>query len=857
MAAAAAMIVGVAVMSSASPVAAADYCGLPETDQNVFSVNDGLWSNPVNWSRNHLPTSGEAVCVPGGIVAQVSSASTYLLGAQGGFITTLRVEGTIRINGGNTVSLASAIFGGSNLFNGGVIQVLNGSTFDMNADQNGAPAFQNVIGGSLIQVSSGSKILLRRPFLNTGTINLTGGGQMILDSAPSSYSVGASNGAVIGGQIKMTSGSVVFGGTGALSVLATGGSTTGTIAATQSLDIACSTSSGAINWTGSLVNNGAVHFLPPLAGACEMDYTLPGGSSFTNNGTLTFGNPGVAATGGSVAYASNFFTNGGQVTNSAAGTIVVNDYWSMIGPTTNQGTITVAAGGFYEQRTDTLTNSGTLVNGDRCDLNKLDSSGGTVELKKSCNIRTTATFTASSTLRPHSSASALAKLIVAQTSSINGTIDVVTDGTPPAVGTTRDVITGPVSGTFASVTSQSPDVSYTALYPGGAVQLQAGAGAGAINAVVPGRVLDTRPNGATVDGVAQRAGLQNVGATVEIPVLNRAGVPANATAVVLNVTVTEPVGAGFVTVWPCGANRPATSSLNFAAASTVPNGVISKVGTNGKVCVFVSNATQVLADVGGYFTDASPYKPLVPARLLDTRTNGATVDGLAVGGGPVAQNVVKEVQVTNRGGVPVNATAVVLNVTVTESQGAGFVTVFPCGATPPTASNLNFVAGGTIANNVIAKVGTGGKVCFVASKGVQLLADVNGYFGVGAGFSGITPQRFLDTRQGQATVDGLGQGGGAPTAGTVVQLQVTGRVGVPGGATAAVLNITVTETQGAGFVTVFPCGSPQPTASSLNFVLGSTVPNGVIVKVGTGGKVCLVASKGTQFIADLNGYFTS
>jgi hypothetical protein len=84
---------------------------------------------------------------------------------------------------------------------------------------------------------------------------------------------------------------------------------------------------------------------------------------------------------------------------------------------------------------------------------------------------------------------------------------------------------------------------------------------------------------------------------------------------------------------------------------------------------------------------------------------------------------------------------------------------------------------------------------------------------------------------------------------------VAGRAGVPVGALAAVLNVTVTEAQGAGFVTVFPCGSVRPVASSLNYGVGSTIPNGVIAKLGDGGKVCLFVSNGTHLIADVTGYF--
>jgi hypothetical protein len=86
------------------------------------------------------------------------------------------------------------------------------------------------------------------------------------------------------------------------------------------------------------------------------------------------------------------------------------------------------------------------------------------------------------------------------------------------------------------------------------------------------------------------------------------------------------------------------------------------------------------------------------------------------------------VKVTGRGGVPLNATAVVLNVTVTDSQAAGFVTVYPCDPLPPTASNLNYGTGVIIPNAVIAKVSNTGTVCFYTHTATQILADVSGYF---------------------------------------------------------------------------------------------------------------------------------
>ena len=337
----------------------------------------------------------------------------------------------------------------------------------------------------------------------------------------------------------------------------------------------------------------------------------------------------------------------------------------------------------------------------------------------------------------------------------------------------------------------------------------------------------------TVDGQFSELGMRGAGVTTALVVTNRGGVPGNATAVTLNVTSTGSLGAGFVTVFPCGTPRPNTSNINFAAGSTVANAVTSKVGAGGKVCVYSDSPTHLIVDVNGFFVPTANYGALNPARLLDTR------DSVIPGAG-----VTTALVVTNRGGVPGNATAVTLNVTSTGSLGAGFVTVFPCGTPRPNTSNINFAAGSTVANAVTSKVGAGGKVCVYSDSPTHLIVDVNGFFVPTANYGALNPARLLDTR------DSVIPGAGVTTA-----LVVTNRGGVPGNATAVTLNVTSTGSLGAGFVTVFPCGTPRPNTSNINFAAGSTVANAVTSKVGAGGKVCVYSDSPTHLIVDVNGFF--
>jgi plastocyanin len=201
-------------------------------------------------------------------------------------------------------------------------------------------------------------------------------------------------------------------------------------------------------------------------------------------------------------------------------------------------------------------------------------------------------------------------------------------------------------------------------------------------------------------------------------------------------------------------------------------------------------------------------------------------------------------------GLPAGATAVALNVTVTNPTAGSYLTVFPAGSVRPTASNLNFVAGQTIPNMVLVPVGPGNTVTFYNNVGtVDVVADLLGYYapGTGAGFTGSAPTRVLDTRIGV----------GAPTAkvgeGATVTLTVPG---LPAGATAVALNVTVTNPTAASYLTVFPGGTAWPTASNLNFVAGQTIPNMVMVPVGPGNTVTFYNNVGTvDVIADLLGYY--
>ena len=196
----------------------------------------------------------------------------------------------------------------------------------------------------------------------------------------------------------------------------------------------------------------------------------------------------------------------------------------------------------------------------------------------------------------------------------------------------------------------------------------------------------------------------------------------------MNVTALGATSAGFVTVYPCGGVAPTASSLNVVAGAVVANMVVSRLGADGSVCLFTQSTMDLVVDVDGWFASGSTYRPVVPARLLETRADLSTVDGLANGDGARTTGSVTELVVVGRGGVPSGASTVVLNVTVVGSERAGYATVYPCGIDAPLASNVNYSAGQTVANAVIVGVGARGSICVRTSQRADLVVDVTGAF---------------------------------------------------------------------------------------------------------------------------------
>jgi hypothetical protein len=342
----------------------------------------------------------------------------------------------------------------------------------------------------------------------------------------------------------------------------------------------------------------------------------------------------------------------------------------------------------------------------------------------------------------------------------------------------------------------------------------------------PQRILDTRAGGPVSGGTALSLKVAGVGQ-----------VPGDAVGVVVNVTATGSSAGGYLTVYPCGSSPPTASNVNFDAGTSVPNLVTAALG-NGQLCIFANVTTHVIVDLAGWYRAGvgAAFTSQSPKRVLDSRSSGSPAQTFTL---PLA------------GVVPGDAVAVAVNLTATQEAGPGYVTAYPCGGAVPLVSNVNFGTGQTVPNSAIVPIGANRSVCFFANTSVQIIVDLAGWFsGSGTSLTTVVPTRLLDTR------NGTGGWYGVLASGQTIDLTVGGVAGVPANAAAVVLNVTVSDAAGAGYLTVYPCGGDVPLASNLNFTAGETRANLVTVRLGTGGKVCFYSFGRVAVIADITGYLT-
>ncbi len=345
------------------------------------------------------------------------------------------------------------------------------------------------------------------------------------------------------------------------------------------------------------------------------------------------------------------------------------------------------------------------------------------------------------------------------------------------------------------------------------------------------------------------------------------------------------------TVTDTGTPAPTLSesgALPTGVTFTAATGVLAGTPTQTGVFPITFTATNGIDNPAtqhftlSVFDDPGVYVPLTPTRICDTRannpshlsgaaaqcSNGTTGRTLAAGG-TLTFDVAGDFSVPAS-----NVTAVVLSVATANSKGPGHFTLFPAGATQPTAANLNYATGQVVPNLVEVGVGAGGAVSLYSSAASDAIVDLEGYVTTtpqsGAGlYNALTPARICDTRgsnpsglSGGATQCNTNTAHGSPDnligPNNPLTINVEGNGGVPAsGVSAVVLNVAVAKAGAAGFVTVYPAGDARPGASNVNYTAGVAVGNRVIVPVSPSGQVTLYATAATDIIVDVSGWFTA
>jgi hypothetical protein len=409
----------------------------------------------------------------------------------------------------------------------------------------------------------------------------------------------------------------------------------------------------------------------------------------------------------------------------------------------------------------------------------------------------------------------------------------------------------------------------------------------------PFRILDTRAKTC----IQCAGGALVAGATRTVPITTytdpktHENVPADATAVVINVTAVAGTATSLLAVYPAGTGQPTASNLNFAAGKVIPNLVTVTLGESGSITIYNADGTvNVLADVEGYFeppsssTVVGEFHAIAPVRVCDTRSTSSTpsckAHGALVGTSPLIVNVTTGAGIPSNG----NAAAAVLNITGVAGSALTFLSVFPttssgtCAFGPsaaPTFSTLNLTAGVVEANRVMVGLGPsapGGNdtsVCVYNAAGtINVILDANGWFGgptAGAGlqYQAIGPSRICDTRTGS----------GHPCAGETLTpnshdvVAVAGVGGIPTSASAnpplaIIANLTaIAPTQGT-YLSIYPANlTSTPLVSDISANPGEVLPNLVVVQLDPNagaddGHVDLYNAAGSvNAVIDVEGWF--
>jgi len=365
----------------------------------------------------------------------------------------------------------------------------------------------------------------------------------------------------------------------------------------------------------------------------------------------------------------------------------------------------------------------------------------------------------------------------------------------------------------------------------------------------PCRLADTRGTGPIQGGTSQ---------VFLVPELGGCDIPSTALAYSLNVTVLprQHHPLNYLTIFPAERTQPFVSTMNSPDGRIKANAAIVPAGAGGGVSVYVTDTSDVILDIDGYFVPAVSqtlkFFPLTPCRLVDTRTGSNQPPGL---GPPSFGNMeVRDLPVLSASpclqGLPNTPQAYSLNITVVPSppgQPLNYLTIWPSDQTQPVVSTLNNPTATVVANAaLVPAAANNGDISVFTYNSTDVIIDVNGYFASPGGYSfyASAPCRAYDSRNNN----------GQPFRGELTVNIVGSPCAPAANAQAYVFNATVVPTGSLGFLTLWPDGETQPLASTLNATDGLITSNLAIVP-NVDGSTDAFAQGLTQLILDISGYF--
>ena len=599
-------------------------------------------------------------------------------------------------------------------------------------------------------------------------------------------------------------------------------------------------------------------------------------------GAARVADPNVAETGaGTAGYdrgAIQFVEVLGMLSPSAVATAPTGGLVTVTTPTASSNWANATFTYSYNYGDGTITSSAshryTATGSYTITVTATSDFGGTVSTHTSITILAPVTFSASVVVTPGYGTQVTANVTVTTDWPITGATLKFGDGkTPQDITLTANGSTATDSVNYAYTTPGTYPVSLTVSDASGA-QTTVGDSVTTkgtdYTPYGPTRLLDTRQNQG-----GSSSQLANSG-SIKLKIAGTGTIPANVTAVALNLTVVNATGSGYIQA-DTGTDT-GTSTVNYSkqTGAIYSNAVIAQVASDGTVTLRNFGAApavkvDLIADLTGYFAPAagSAYDFITPVRLMDTRKGT---------GAPKAKLAAKQTDVLPIDGatsLPASGiTAVTVNITATNTVSTGYLLAYPDKAALPISSTLNWNGSTTKAATAIVQVGTDGAIDVynggAGTAATDVIVDVTGYFtntGSGDVYVPVTPDRVFDSRKFNPVAQG-----------TAASVTLTGQDGMPGefydGAPGGaivdgyVLNATVTQTPSNGYLQVSSARTANGTSTVNWNGANATTANlafsqADVEPADDGGLGFLVwfynaSSTGpVQVIADVTGYFTA